>query len=227
MQPGLRLPACSHAAAKAKLTPGLQKRARATPSPNNASAPQRVLQSNCLSKAEQLWGAQHSFSHGKALSGQRTDRVLAAGGGRRCGRPLPVQVEGGDLRVVPLEVNEVEKVLGSLFLAFLPGREQGGEANRAQQCRQAAVWAAGRQPGCKVVAQGRCTRGQPVCSGMAGVWPCWCQGHRVELQCLVPRPGPKAPGAEPGPLPAVPRSSACTLSRCQVGKGGRRADCGF
>lgn len=52
--------------------------------------------------------------------------MLAAGAGRRRGKLLPVQVEGGDLRVVPLEVDKVEKVLRSLFLAFLPGREQRG-----------------------------------------------------------------------------------------------------
>jgi len=48
-------------------------------------------------------------------------RGLGAGGGRA----LPVQVEGGDLCIVPLEVNEVEEILRSLFLTFLPGGEQG------------------------------------------------------------------------------------------------------
>lgn len=41
------------------------------------------------------------------------------------GPDLPVQVEGCDLGVVSLEVNEVEEVLGRLFLSLLSGKKEG------------------------------------------------------------------------------------------------------
>lgn len=41
-------------------------------------------------------------------------------------------MEGGDLCVVPLEVNEVEEILGCLLLTFLPGRDQGVSMGQAQ-----------------------------------------------------------------------------------------------
>ena len=116
-QPGLHLPACSRAVAKVKLTPGLQMRARATPPPKNASTPKRLLQSSRCLRVSSSAGLSRAFPMPRLSVG----RGLGAGGGRA----LPVQVEGGDLCIVPLEVNEVEEILRSLFLTFLPGGEQG------------------------------------------------------------------------------------------------------
>lgn len=94
-------------------------RSRATPSLNDTSAPR-----GCCRAIPSLSSAGLCTAFPKALVG----RAAGAGSSRRrqgLGLALPVQVEGGDLGVVPLEVHEVEKVLRSLLLTFLPGRKQG------------------------------------------------------------------------------------------------------
>lgn len=38
---------------------------------------------------------------------------------------LPVQMESGNLSIVSLKVNEIEEVLGRLFISLLSGRKEG------------------------------------------------------------------------------------------------------
>lgn len=51
--------------------------------------------------------------------------LASAASATSLGPALPVQVESGDLRVVSLKVDEIEEVLGRLFISLLSGRKGG------------------------------------------------------------------------------------------------------
>lgn len=104
-------------------------------------------------------------------------------------------MEGGDLRVVPLEIHKVEKVLGSLLLTSLSGRKQGvslstllGSLDTEGWHKDSAPrdnwWVWGQplcgHPGDKVrdkVSVPSWSHG-PLCQA-AALAPCWCQGGRT------------------------------------------------
>lgn len=164
--------------AKAKLALGGQMRSRATPSLNDTSAPR-----GCCRAIPSLSSAGLCTAFPKALVG----RAAGAGSSRRrqgLGLALPVQVEGGDLGVVPLEVHKVEKVLGSLLLTFLPGRKQGVSLTKLLGSLDTEWWHKDSAP--------RDTGG-------------------LGDSCCVATPVPKVLSAELEPSPAVPGSSTCTL----------------
>ena len=55
----------------------------------------------------------------------RLSGLASAASPASMGPALPVQVESGDLRVVSLKVDEIEEVLGCLFVSLLSGRKRG------------------------------------------------------------------------------------------------------
>lgn len=55
----------------------------------------------------------------------RLSRLASAASTTSVGPVLPVQVESGDLRIMSLKVDEIEEVLGRLFISLLSGRKGG------------------------------------------------------------------------------------------------------